>query len=233
MIFKLSPSLIITCMLSAILTMASADNHRIRNIICSGDAEIFINNQLKPTDLASNPEISLDDGVLIISSGHHAFRAPEKIDTFSLHDHCQVRTKHWNGRIQTLVHNSHADAIMDGFIKIRQIYKTGSGRLMAYWLDGTDALTLNLKKGRTFLAGQVKSLVVDMKGQSHLSAQHLIAQNVLLKTRNQSAAIIHPIQNLTVFSNDQSKVSFVRPIAHSNIVSKGNSAVIMQPLQNI
>lgn len=229
---KISSSSIISAVLSTLMTVATAHNYHIRNIICSGDAEIFINNQLPSLDLERNPQVSVDDGVLIVSSGHHALKLPERIDTFSLHDHCQVRTKNWNGRIQTLVHNSYGDAVMDGFMQIREIYKTGNGRLMAYWLDGPSPLTLNLKKGRTFLAGQVKKLVVDIKGQSHLSAQHLIAQNVLLKSKNQSSAIVHPMQNLTVFSEDQSRVSFVRPIAHSNIVSQGKSAVIMQPLQN-
>ena len=208
-----------------------AGHHNITDIICSGNASLYIDGKKDMFSEKNTTQTSIEDGVMIITAGQVRANLPRKLQSISLHDNCQLRTKHWNGRINTLVHNTNNDVIMDGFLSIKKILKTGNGRLVVYWLDGTNDLVATIDSGKAYLAGQVKRLILRTTGNSHFNGQHLISKRVLLRASNQSTAQVHPLNALTVFSLDQSHVGYVRPVSYSNLSSSDQSSIVMEPFR--
>lgn len=208
-----------------------ADNHRITDVICSGNAALFIDGKSASFSETNKHNAVIEDGVMIISGGKVHTNLPRKLQSISLHDNCQLRTKHWDGRINTLVHNTSNDVVMDGFFSINKILKTGQGRLVLFWLDGSNDLVAKIDSGKAYLAGQVKRLILRTTGDSHFNGQHLISRRVLLKSIDQSTAQVHPLNALTVFSLDQSHVGYVRPVSYSNLSSSDQSSIVMEPFR--
>lgn len=223
-----------TLLLKILLIAAAtseAQTKPINDIICSGQTSLFIDGKAERPNAASSKNLTLEDGVLIISGGQWRFNVPRHLKSLSLHDQCQLRTKHWNGKIKNLIHNSSSDAILDGFFNIEKILKTDSGRLMIYWFDHTQNLTLDIASGKTYLAGQVKNFITATSGQSNLNAQHLIARRILITSKDQSSAFIHPLHSLTAFASGQSHIGYARPVLFKNLASTDQSSIIMEPFR--
>ena len=213
------------------LSFAHAEHHKITDVICSGNASLFIDGKEDMVSTSNNKNIIFEEGVMIISSGHLHTNLPKKLHSMSLHDNCQLKSKHWDGQIKDLVHNSSSNAIMDGFISINKLIKTGEGRLIIYWLDGSQDLVATISSGKAYLAGQVKRLILRTTGNSHFNGQHLISRRVLIKSSDQSTVQVHPVNALTVFSTDQSHVGYVRPVSYSNLSSADQSSIVMEPFR--
>lgn len=213
------------------LSFAHAAHHKVTDIICSGNSSLFVDGKADMVPMENTQNVLFEDGVMIITGGHYHVNLPKNIHSLSLHDKCLLKTKYWDGHIADLVHNSANDAIMDGFISINKLTKTGSGRLVIYWLDGSQDLIATLSAGKAYLAGQVKRLILKTTGNSHFNGQHLISRRVLVKSSDQSTAQVHPVNALTVFSVDQSHVGYVRPVSYSNLSSADQSSIVMEPFR--
>ena len=213
------------------LSLAQAAHHHITDVICSGNAAILIDGKADMIPIKNTKNVIFEEGVMIVSGGQIHANLPKKLHSLSLHDNCQLKTKHWNGHIKDFVHNSKNNAIMDGFISINSLLKTGNGRLIIFWLDGNQDLVATIKTGKAYLAGQVKRLILRTTGNSDFNGQHLISRRVLLKSSDQSTAHVHPVEALTVFSLDQSHVGYVRPVSYSNLSSSGASSIVLEPFR--
>lgn len=213
------------------LSLAHAGHHKLTDVICSGNASLIIDGKKDVASTNNHRNVAIEEGVMIISSGQLHTNLPKKLNSLSLHDNCQLRTKHWNGQIGDLIHNSSNNAVMDGFISINKLLKTGSGRLVIYWLDGSQDLVATISSGKAYLAGQVKRLILNSTGNSHFNGQHLISRRVLIKSSDQSTAQVHPVEALTVFSNNQSHVGYVRPVSYSNLSSVDQSSIVLEPFR--
>ena len=206
-------------------------HRKVTDIICSGNASIHIDGKEEMLHESNSTDLFVDDGVMLISNGNWHFNLPKKLNSISIHDSCRLKTKHWNGHIKNLVHDSKNDTVMDGFFNINKILQTGNGRLVIYWINDGDDLVATVESGKTYLAGQVKRLILKTTGKSHFNGQHLVSRRVLLKSSDQSTVQVHPVHALTVFSIDQSHVGYVRPVSYSNLSSKDQSSIVMEPFR--
>ena len=212
-------------------SFAHAGHHKITDVICSGNASLYIDGKAEIMSTNNSSNVLFEEGVLMITGGQYHTNLPKKLHSISLHDDCQLKTKYWDGQINDLVHNSSNNAVMDGFISISKLIKTGDGRLVIFWLDGSQELVATIEAGKAYLAGQVKRLILNTTGNSHFNGQHLISRRVLIKSSDQSTAQVHPVNALTVFSTNQSHVGYVRPVSYSNLSSADESSIVMEPFR--
>ena len=213
-------------------SLSHADGHKITDVICGGNTTLFIDGKSDMYDGKTTKNIVSEDGVLIISGGVWHINLPKKLNSISVHDTCRLKTKHWHGKITNLVHNTARDVVLDGFFNIDQLLKTGSGSLVVYWLDDSDQFVANIEAGKTYLAGQTKTLILNTINDSHFDGQHLRSGRVLIKAQDKSTTQVHPLHSLTVFGFNQSYVGYARPVSYSNLISEDQSSIVLEPFRS-
>ena len=102
---------------------------------------------------------------------------------------------------------------------------------MVYWLDDSDQFGANIEAGKTYLAGQTKTLILNTINDSHFDGQHLRSGG-FYKAQDKSTTQVHPLHSLTVFG--LIKVMLGTPVqSRIAAISEDQSSIVWNHLDPI